>query len=264
MTSCTITQQYADRSGQATWVGSSIADDPSLRAYFGGPVRERLLDSEEAGRFAADLTNLATTGVAIETVEAVLTASGPERQPWEVGEALAEVLLADHWGTVLPWNTERDKRTPRASLPGADLIGFVVPEVGDAVLAMGEVKTSADQGTPPNVMNGRSGMAHQLERIENDIALQGTILQWLRPRCRGPEYRSLYEGAIRRYLESQGRDFVLFGLLMRDTTPHAFDLEARGRALGDQARTPTRYELSAWYLPHSITDWPALVDGATP
>ena len=262
MTPSTITEHYADASGQAAWAGSSIAADPDFRAFISGPVRERLEDAAEADAFAAELTGLAGTGVAVETVQAVLTADGHERQPWEVGEAMAEVLLAEHRGAIWPWNTERDKRTPKASLPGADLIGFVTLEDGEAALAIGEVKTSADENRPPGVINGRGGMAHQLERLERDWVLQGTILKWLRPRCKGTDYWLLYESAVRRFLSSRGRDFILFGLLMRDTTPHVLDLEARGKALG-RVDAPTAYELSAWYLPHPITEWPQLAAGGT-
>ena len=36
-----------------------------------------------------------------------------------------------------PWNSDRDKRTPKASLSGADLVGFI--ENGDeVVLVLGE------------------------------------------------------------------------------------------------------------------------------
>ena len=261
MTPCEITEEYSDRSGQASWAGRSIADTPDFRAYVGGPVRERLEDSEEGDSFAAELASLGGTGVGVETVNAVLTAENPGRHAWEVGEALAEVLLADHRGAVWPWNTERDKRTPKASLPGADLVGFVTLQDGEAALAVGEVKTSSDDDAPPGVMDGRSGMAHQLERLENDKAIQGTLLKWLRPRCRGTEFWPFYESAVRRFLHSEGRDFVLFGLLMRDTTPRALDLEARGRTLGEGASAPTTYELNAWYLPHPVDEWPDLASG---
>jgi hypothetical protein len=53
---------------------------------------------------------------------------------------------------------------PKASLPGADLVGLIALGADDAVLAIGEVKTFEDVDTHPGVMSGRSGMAHQLER----------------------------------------------------------------------------------------------------
>lgn len=260
MTPCTIQEHYDGRSGQATWNGRSIADDPDLHAFLSGPVRDRLLDIEGAKEFAGDLGGLAGTGLGSETVEAVLSATEHSRRPWEVGEAAAEALLEEHRGLVWPWNKERDKLTPKASLPGADLVGLISLGDDDAVLAIGEVKTSGDKDTPPGVMTGRSGMAHQLERFEKDPTLQGTVLRWLHARCKGSPFWSRYQAAVSRYLSSGGCELVLFGLLMRDTDPHVLDLEARGKTLGDGATAPTTYELSAWHLPFPIEEWPALTE----
>jgi hypothetical protein len=258
MSPCSITDHYADGDGQATWAGRSIADDPDFRAYLQGPVRDRLRDEDAAGPFAAELSALAITGLGVETVESVLASQEYEREPWEVGEALAEVLLEEHRGTIWPWNTERDKRTPKASLPGADLIGFVSLGADDAVLAIGEVKTSSDPERPPGVMTGRSGMVHQLQRFQDNPELQGTILKWLRARCAGTAHWPYYQAAVGRYVNSGARDVVLFGVLMRDTEPHSLDLENRGRALGAGAEAPTCFELAAWHLPCPVDDWPAL------
>ena len=258
MTPCTITQHYEGELAQAAWSGKSIADDPDFRAYLRGPVRDRLRDSEEAEAFSVEIAGLATTGLGSETVEAVLAAENPVRKPWEVGEALAEALLEEHRGVAWPWNKERDKLTPKASLSGADLVGLVSLGGTDAALAVGEVKTSSDSDTPPGVLSGRSGMAHQLQRFENDLELQGTILKWLHARCKDTSFWPQYESAVARFMNSGGRDFVLFGLLMRDTQPHVLDLEARGKTLGANAEDPTTYELSAWHLPCPIDEWPLL------
>jgi hypothetical protein len=260
MSPCSFAERYRALSGQVEWVGSTIADDADLRLYLAGPVRDRLVDEEVASAFATELLGLATTRIGTATVEAVLNAAPSPRLPWEIGEALAECLLVDHRGAVWPWNTERDKRTPRASLPGADLIGFVVAEGGkDAVLAIGEVKTSSDTNAPPNVMSGRSGMVHQLQRFQDDPELQGTVLKWLRVRCHGTEHWEAYQSAVQRFLDSAARDVILFGVLMRDTEPNECDLEARGRALADATGPPTAYELTAWYMPHAADHWPDLV-----
>lgn len=256
-----ITDHYEGASGQAGWSGHSIANDPDLRAFLQGPVRRRLIDAEGVGEFATDLSALAATGVASDTVETVLAPGERKRLPWEVGEACAEALLEEHRGLLWPWNKERDKLAPKASLPGADLVGLIALGPDDAVLAIGEVKSSGDAHAPPGVMNGRGGMAHQLESIEDDPDLQGTVLRWLHARCKGTSFWPQYQAAASRYLKSAGREFVLFGILMRDTDPDVLDLEARGRVLGDGATAPTTYELSAWHLPHPIADWPGLVDG---
>ena len=128
-----------------------------------GRVKARVEDDEAQSQFAAELRSMATTGMTTEFVENLFLAV-PEEKSWAVGEALAECVLADDETREVcwPWNLVRDRRTPRASLPGADLVGFC-KEGDDVLLLFGEVKTSSDARTPPNVMSGRGGMAWQLK-----------------------------------------------------------------------------------------------------
>lgn len=117
-------------------------------------VRPRVADSAEG--FEPDLRGLATTGMETAFVERLLKAA-PVPESWEVGEALAECALKVDSGREIhwPWNTVRDRRTPRASLPGTDLVGFCRLN-GSALLVFGEVKTSSEDAAPPNVMYGGS------------------------------------------------------------------------------------------------------------
>ena len=82
--------------------------------------------------------------MATEFVERLLKAV-PEPEGWEVGEALAECALERDSGREVhwPWNTVRDRRTPRASLPGTDLVGFC-RQGATVLLLFGEVKTGED------------------------------------------------------------------------------------------------------------------------
>lgn len=258
-----LTECYSSSSSQASWFGAAVEDDEHLKGFFAGPVRDRLRDVELADEFGSELQALSTTGLGAATVARVLNAAeGTSRQPWEVGEALADCLLQDNHDLHWPWNMERDKRTPKASLPGADLIGFAAPSgPNSAVLAVGEVKTSSDAATPPHVMTGRTGMVQQLERFQASPELQATVLKWLRVRCHDTDFWPYYQAAVKRYLDSGGLDIVLVGALMRDTEPNVLDLEARGNHLGGQANAPLRYELRAWYLPHKVETWPNLADG---
>lgn len=178
-------------------------------------VRARITDEDYS--FEQDLRGLATTEMSGEFVRRFLTAV-PEPQSWDIGEALAECLLEQDTDRNVdwPWNTVRDKRTPRASLPGADLVGFC--SQGDTVLLLfGEVKTSSDAGSPPNVMHGGGGMTWQLERSANQLDIQRSLLQWLSARCRTDKYRDLYEKAVSRYLASHGKEILIVGVLIRDT-----------------------------------------------
>lgn len=246
---------------QVCWHGRCVSDVDQFDAYLRGPVHQRLFDVEHAAEFEADMRAVATTGMAQDTIEQLL-ATYSNKEPWEVGEALAECLLLDQHGMILPWNTERDKRTPKASLPGADLVGFIIDGQG-ARLAFGEVKTSNDAATPPNVLYGKGGMINQLDRLVENMEIHHCLLRWLHPRCKSTDVWSIYKQAAARYLESGGRDIALFGLLMRDTEPYELDVRNRALDLSAHVSTPTNVELMAWYFPCPIVEWPSRTTGGS-
>lgn len=248
---------YTGAHGSASWCGKAVDDRRRFVAFLGDVVSRRVTD-EESG-FAADLHGLATTDMATEQVERLLRAV-PDPKRWEIGEALAECALREDSGHEMhwPWNTVRDRRTPRASLPGADLVGFCRLD-GAVWLTFGEVKTSSEAKAPPNVMSGSSGMGWQLEKSAKRPNIQRTLLQWLHTRCSREPHRSMYEEAVRRFLESQGKTLLIVGVLIRDTQPNEADLGGRGKALALRLPAPTRVQLFAWYLPVPIAQWPALL-----
>jgi hypothetical protein len=202
---------------------------------------------------------MATTGMDTAFVERLLKAVAPEPS-WAIGEALAECVLADDvgLGVCWPWNSVRDRRTPRASLPGADLVGFSC-QSDDVFLLFGEVKTSSDAAAPPNVMYGSNGMAWQLEAEATRLDLQCTLLKWLRVRCTGDDIRR-YQAAVQRYVSSGGKDIIIIGVLLRDTTANEKDVKGRSIALAKSVGPPTRIQITAWYLPTPIDSWPQLLE----
>ena len=256
--------RYSGSKDSAQWHGHAVVDEDRFKSYVAGRVRARVEDDDSQNQFAAELRDMGTTGMATEFVENLLRAV-PEETSWAVGEALAECVLADDETREIcwPWNLVRDRRTPRASLPGADLVGFC--KEGDTVLLLfGEVKTSSDASTPPNVMNGSGGMAWQLANEATRLDIQHALLTWLRARCESSEHRALYYAAVRRYVQSLGTEILLIGVLLRDTEPNELDVIARAKALAASLGGPTRIEITAWYLPVLIEDWPALLHGGAP
>jgi hypothetical protein len=261
MTSDTwVNNCYENHDRQAAWCGLVVIESESYYLFISNEVASRLHDAEGAREFETCLRGLATTGFARESLNAILTAEIPEERSWAVGEALAEAYLENNLNIMWPWNTERDKRTPKASLPGADLIGF---EVNDGVtrLVLGEVKTSSDVRTPPNVMNGRGGMAHQIDKLGKNLGLVCQILKWLLPRCKGTGNEEYFNAAVTLFLESGNKAVALFGILIRDTQPNELDLKTRGQSFAEILQEPTTCQLLAIYLPCTIEDLPRLVTG---
>lgn len=243
------------------WEGRLVERKRRFARYLRDVVRPRI--SDEDSSFASDLRGLATTGMESCFVESLLH-TAPKLEGWEIGEALAECTLRDsarsiHW----PWNTVRDRRTPRASLPGADLVGFC-GQGKAAVLLLGEVKTSSDPNAPPSVMNGRTGMKWQLKRIATSHDVRFSLLQWLHARCHTQFSKDLWRSAVRHFLESDGSDIALVGILMRDTRPTESDLKPAALALASQLSSPTRVQLTAWYLPVPVARWTRLMREETP
>ena len=254
---------YRGASGSVTWEGRIVPDASEFAEFVRGPVSKRVRDEEAETEFESELGALATTGMATEHLERLLRAV-PEPQASDIGEAIAEVILTQdedrkvYW----PWNTVRDRKTPRASLPGADLVGFCRKD-GVVLLLFGEVKTSADQSVPPRVMSGTSGMPWQLEKSARRLDIHHALLLWLQRRCMDAEQRALFQSAVARYLDSDGREFLLVGVLLRDTDPAEADVAGRARELADVLTAPTRTEITAWYMPVPIADWPKLMQGGT-
>lgn len=251
---------YYDQEREVSWQGVCFAGGQAFTTFMSTDVASRVNDEEGNNQYTAHLRSLATTGFAMECLEEILSAEIPEERKWAIGESLAEAYLSRNNNLVWPWNMARDKRTPHASLPGADLVGFEVD--GENVkLVLGEVKTSSDTDSPPNVMNGRSGMAYQIENLANNLSKIAQLLKWLLPRCKGTEYEHCFNIAVAQLFRSRNRAITFIGVLIRDTEPNVRDLEGRGRILARIFHAPSFCKLIALHLPCAIADLPELVSG---
>lgn len=245
---------FAYTEKQVDWIGKLITNINELNTFLEGPVLKRLTDEDLVASFEEDMSELLTTDMAKETLQKYLSLI-PEIQPWQIGEAFAECILQEEHGVKWPWNMERDKRTPKASLAGADLIGLIEIS-GKVYLLLGEVKTSEDPNSPPQVMYGRGGMIHQLDNLAENLRIHRSIIIWLYSRCKGTDFMPLYEEAMKLYFNSRGHAVVLVGILLRSTTPNELDLRSRAKALSEKISSPTKVELVAWYAPdHPISRW---------
>ncbi len=166
---------------------------------------------------------------------------------WRVGEAIAEAYLSHRRGCFFPWPVGRDVRRPGSSLPGADLVGFVRMPDGDR-FTFGEVKTSAQDRYPPDVMGGRSGLRRQLEDLRDHVALRDQAVRYLAMRSRDAGWRERFRGAAMRYLRDS-RDVRLYGVLVRDAPPGERDLQGAVAELATGCPDATLIALIGLYLP---------------
>lgn len=249
---------YQSAQGCVSWQGDCAQDGDEINGFLRGPVAARLNDVEGTAEVSEHLRGLSLTGMGQEALKAVLDAEVPETRDWAAGEALAEAVLESRHDVVLPWNVERDKRNPFASLPGADIVGF--QREGDSYrLALGEVKCSSEAKWPPQVMGGRSGMIHQLDSLASNLGTICQLLKWLLPRVKRTAHETTFNAACTRYFNSGNSDLALFGVLVRDQEARETDLRARGTALAGRLQSPTCCRLIALYLPWPIAQLPELI-----
>lgn len=254
------TVSYETNDKQASWQGVSLVEGEAFDSFMTNEVASRLNDEEGGSEFETHLRGLANSGFASDSLNEILSAEILEERNWAIGEAMAEAYLTRNHNVTWPWNMKRDSRTPKASLPGADLVGFKT-NGEDVRLVLGEVKTSGDVDTPPNVMYGRTGMTHQIDSLACDLSLLNQLLKWLLPRCKQTEHEASFNSAITLLLTSGNKAVVLFGVLIRDTEPNELDLKNRGKHLARKLQAPTECHLMALYLPCSIADLPTRVSG---
>lgn len=177
---------------------------------------------------------------------------------WREGEALAEAWLIDHKECDFPWPFNRDLRHHRASLPGAELVGFTGADDSPR-FAFGQVKTSKDAQHPPQVVNhGGKSLINQALQLRDDLNIKKTLVNYLLQRA------MLDHGLVERakiaathWLQSSFTDIAIFGVLVRDVAHSRDDLAQAAMRLSQNRQSATRIEFYALYLPEgSIPEGP--------
>ena len=224
-----------------------------------GDVAAALFDDEGAAEIASIITGLRETGFAQKRLGQILN---PQRRfaDWRVGEAIAESYLVCHRSCYFPWPPNRDKRNIRASLPGADLIGFSTDAAGNC-LVFGEVKTSGQSKYPPDVVHGSGGLSRQLKDLRDCKSLRDDLFRYLAYRAVGASWRPRFETASRRYIQESA--VRIYGFLVRDVPPQVRDLRSTVERLGQDRPDGTVIELLALYLPDGYISGMGRAVGAT-
>ena len=212
-------------------------------------VRSKLIDEEEISELDAIDQVTSSSKFENEDVRSILVNGTPS---WTIGEAIAEAYLQNNCNIHWLWNIRNDVRTPNASLPGPDLVGFIKYK-NDTKLVFGEVKTSLQQKKPPRVMYGSGGLIQQIIRLADDRSLKVYLCAWLLKKCKSTKYENTIKLACGTYLNPKFGSFSLYGVLVRDTVPDQADLSSGGEKLAKLLYSPTDCQLVALHVPCAIS-----------
>jgi len=163
----------------------------------------------------------------------------PPVKDWQVGEGFAEAYITAHFSCSFPWSSNRDLKNPNSSLTGADMLGF-----HQGQFAFGEVKTSAEKKSPPQVTSKTGdGLSAQLNKLCADHDLRWILIQYLFHRRKNSDK---YEEACKAYLKNNN-NFYIFGVLVRSIDPIVNDWNYLKKHL--QVHKKNKVFLVALYLP---------------
>ena len=236
---------YQLGSAPVTGMGIGLPVD-QLDQQLAGPVAALVFDDEGVRDLGELLDGLADTEFSRENLDALLAdASAPEG--WRVGEALAEHHLNVDHDCFFPWPDGRDERKRGSSLPGADLVGFQNKDSRERFV-FGEVKTSSHASYPPGATYGRHGLKQQMEDLRNRRDIRDGLVRYLGHRASGADWCVRYQAAVAVYLNDTC-EVRLFGMLVRDVSPHEDDLRVRVSTLTDGCPDAMAIGLVAIYLP---------------
>jgi len=251
-----IEMVYENTNGWSAYQGIVLKD--GFDEYLSSRVRARFYDIEGTETLIEEFKDIPSTGFEEQLLIDILSMS-PSIEDWKIGEALAECYLEDFEKVRFHYPSSRDAKNPKANLQGADLVGFIDVDEETTIFLFGEVKTSGDKNSPPQVVYGRSGMIDQLRAIKNNLDLRRALIRWLgfkvRDLSENNPFKKDYQKALKIYLkEGAEHKYFLFGILIRDTEPKDTDLKSRYESLKNDLSTGTQLKLIALYIPTPIKD----------
>lgn len=227
--------------------------------YLQSRVKDRFNDTE----WSEDLVNMAIelSGFSDENFKEIFT-KREIGSNWRIGETIAECILEDKYCARFHYNNTRDAKNMKGNDTGADLVGFC--DIGnDTYFLFGEVKTSSDEKTPPQVLYGKTGMIEQLEHLKKYSDKRHDLVRWVFGKARMANGRFLEDckKAISLYVKNN-ESVQLVGILVRDTTPSIRDLDARAKSLHNNLSDQMQVKLVSVYSGHKMetNEWVTLMN----
>ena len=217
--------------------------------YMSDRVGPRYRD-DEGDQLLSDIDSTGRVGFDSGVLKTVVTYI-----PSRIAEILVECFLMDNHEILIPYNRLRDSINPMASMTGPDIIG-----IAGALFVFGETKSSSEPRHPPGVVDGKSGLIEQLNSIKLDREKRSRMIKWLGHKTRRHEpdaNHTAWLRAKRQYCKSEGRNFKMCGVLVRDTEPDERDIVRVHDRVSTDMYPSTLLDIMALYTPiplHKLPD----------
>lgn len=222
------TAKYQFSDGAIECVAYEGASDTECAKWLGTEVSARVFDTEVSTSFVEDIEALKLEGFDTTSLQAYIDEPYPDATLGDIGEGIADLFLMEHISATLPTNRRRDLRTPKGSLPGADIVGYVPASTNGVQFLFGEIKASAQKSYPPGVMTGTDGMPAQIERLATVTSIRRQLFHYLKSRSTDAQGKQRFKAALKSLTLDK---YSLVGVLVRDTVPNVNDVKSAAAAL---------------------------------
>ncbi len=247
-----LKEEYKGSCGESVeFVGLSFKDN-SFEGYLHSKVKPKFDDTEWTDMLVKESVEL--TGFSADNLVEVFE-NREMLNEWRIGELVAECVLEDKFKVRFYYNSSRDAKNLRSNLTGADLVGFCDID-NEVCFLFGEVKTSNDTDTPPQVLYGKSGMIKQLESLKDYKEKRHELVKWIASKSivlKG-KFKEEYGNAMCTYIKSGWNKVRLMGVLVRDTCPSDRDIRSRASALNNNVPNQMSLMLVSLYSGFAMND----------
>ena len=188
--------------------GLEAESKAKCQQFLADRVSARLAQSDTIEKLKEHMIEMETTGFHLGGLASQIRIP-PRVKDWEIGEAIAEVVLEDDYEFIFPWPIGFDKQTPMASLAGADLVGMQHHAAPQFVF--GQVKSSSENKVPPQVVkSAKDSLSKQMYQLRHSLADRQQLIGWLLVRSQNTDWESAFNEALQLYSDDE---FLLVGVL---------------------------------------------------
>lgn len=243
---------YEFNKGHIACSAFDIKESSSCERWLKDDVAKRVYDEPLKQEFQETVNGIASEGFNIDILQQYANLPDSQATEGDIGEGIADLFLTERQNYHLPPHRRRDLRTPKGSLPGADIAGYV-EELGVELFVFGEVKASGQDIAPPSVMtHTNEGMPAQLIRLATRIDIRRQLLFYLQTRAKGTPLWDRHTAAMTSLASGK---YKLVGVLVRSTAPRNADVDGPASKL--QSGIPDSQACSLYVLHTGLdtADW---------
>lgn len=246
----TVYQIKAEKNLDNVCKGFSI-ENSNLDNYLKNKIRKLIYDIEGTEQLISELQSTDFSESQLKQIFS-LESQNELLKNFRIGEALVEVLLAEHFEVVFYWNSLRDETNPYSNRTGVDIIGFQSRN-GVMNFVFIEVKTSNDVDAPPSVAYS---LTKQLEDLVNIDHVSKNAIRCLGFKAKANGFIDSFREALKEFMNKR---YIVTGGLVRDTEPNELDVKSRFLKLDKDTPNDIHVQMYSFYFLRKIEKWTAIV-----